>query len=255
MYQAFISIFFETFHEYKGRAFHMSGESYGGRYLPLFASAVVDGNKFAMARNVSEINLQSVLIGNVIISPSYLFLESRVTDKYVWLDARAGPTLLRCSVATSSSNARDCLVGIACRRQRMPLQAEDESFPGVDPIQSIGTCVKLQEALPRCQRMIQEECRDRFDLLACGMAVDFCTSISITPFQALGRSWYDMSEDCRVNVGGKCSSKVLEDALVEYLNKNETKVILGIDPEWKGPWAASSQVVSAAFGAIGSKSR
>ncbi|KAK8845458.1 hypothetical protein IAR55_006171 [Kwoniella newhampshirensis] len=62
--QAFISIFFETFKEFEGRPFHMSGESYGGRYLPVFASAVIDGNKALIAEGKTPINLQSVLIGN-----------------------------------------------------------------------------------------------------------------------------------------------------------------------------------------------
>ncbi|WWC66700.1 uncharacterized protein I206_100604 [Kwoniella pini CBS 10737] len=62
--QAFVSIFFETFKEFEGRAFHMAGESYGGRYLPLFASAVVDGNKKLVKEGKAPINLQSVLIGN-----------------------------------------------------------------------------------------------------------------------------------------------------------------------------------------------
>ncbi|CED82580.1 Serine carboxypeptidases (lysosomal cathepsin A) [Phaffia rhodozyma] len=58
--QAFIAIFFDTFKEFRGRRFHLSGESYGGRYLPLFGAAVVDGNK-----NLKHpINLQSVIIGN-----------------------------------------------------------------------------------------------------------------------------------------------------------------------------------------------
>lgn len=74
--------FFETFKEYQGREFHMAGESYGvssgdfdigkesstdirqGRYLPLFASAVVDGNKDLVALKKQPINLQSVMIGN-----------------------------------------------------------------------------------------------------------------------------------------------------------------------------------------------
>ncbi|RSH85597.1 hypothetical protein EHS25_003736 [Saitozyma podzolica] len=62
--QAFISIFFEAFKEFEGREFHMAGESYGGRYLPLFASAVVDGNKALIKEKKTPINLQSVLIGN-----------------------------------------------------------------------------------------------------------------------------------------------------------------------------------------------
>ncbi|TFK56200.1 hypothetical protein OE88DRAFT_1621164 [Heliocybe sulcata] len=61
---AFISIFFETFNQFAGRPFHMSGESYGGRYLPVFASEVVDQNKVAAAEGRQTINLKSVLIGN-----------------------------------------------------------------------------------------------------------------------------------------------------------------------------------------------
>ncbi|KAK8845643.1 hypothetical protein IAR55_006359 [Kwoniella newhampshirensis] len=60
----FVQMWFETFSEFKGRKFHMAGESYGGRYLPLFASAVLDGNMYAEARNVTPVNLQSVMIGN-----------------------------------------------------------------------------------------------------------------------------------------------------------------------------------------------
>ena len=70
--------FFEAFKEFEGRAFHMSGESYGvsctdflwtaglrkGRYLPLFSSAVYDGNAGLIAEGKAPINIQSVLIGN-----------------------------------------------------------------------------------------------------------------------------------------------------------------------------------------------
>lgn len=37
---AFVYIFHEAFSEFKGRPFHMAGESYAGRYLPVFASEV-----------------------------------------------------------------------------------------------------------------------------------------------------------------------------------------------------------------------
>ncbi|KAF8599601.1 serine carboxypeptidase [Ceratobasidium sp. AG-I] len=62
--QAFVTIFFETFSKFRGREFHMSGESYGGRYLPVFASEIVDQNKRAEAGGFVPINLKSVLIGN-----------------------------------------------------------------------------------------------------------------------------------------------------------------------------------------------
>jgi carboxypeptidase C (cathepsin A) len=60
---AFVFIFFEHFSQFKGRPFHMSGESYGGRYLPLFASAVHDLNPRLVKAGYTPINLTSVLIG------------------------------------------------------------------------------------------------------------------------------------------------------------------------------------------------
>ncbi|KAA1475366.1 serine carboxypeptidase [Dentipellis sp. KUC8613] len=61
---AFIALFFENFSSFKGRAFHLAGESYGGRYVPLFASAVYDQNTELIAAGLTPINLTSVMIGN-----------------------------------------------------------------------------------------------------------------------------------------------------------------------------------------------
>ncbi|TFY74066.1 hypothetical protein EWM64_g9945, partial [Hericium alpestre] len=66
---AFVAIFFENFPSFKNRAFHMSGESYGGRYLPLFASAVYDQNTQLIAAGLTPINLTSVIIGNGLTDP------------------------------------------------------------------------------------------------------------------------------------------------------------------------------------------
>ncbi|KIP06689.1 hypothetical protein PHLGIDRAFT_128117 [Phlebiopsis gigantea 11061_1 CR5-6] len=61
---AFVAIFFEHFSSFKGRAFHMSGESYGGRYIPVFASAIYDQNAKLAAAGLTPINLASAMIGN-----------------------------------------------------------------------------------------------------------------------------------------------------------------------------------------------
>ncbi|EMD36610.1 hypothetical protein CERSUDRAFT_124360 [Gelatoporia subvermispora B] len=61
---AFVAIFFEHFTKFKGRAFHMAGESYGGRYIPVFASEVFDQNAQLEAAGLTPINLSSVMIGN-----------------------------------------------------------------------------------------------------------------------------------------------------------------------------------------------
>ncbi|TBU49291.1 serine carboxypeptidase [Dichomitus squalens] len=61
---AFFVIFFEHFTKFKGRPFHMAGESFGGRYIPVFASAVYDRNADLVYAGLTPINLTSVMIGN-----------------------------------------------------------------------------------------------------------------------------------------------------------------------------------------------
>ncbi|KAI0786433.1 Alpha/Beta hydrolase protein [Abortiporus biennis] len=70
---AFITIFFETFPQFAGRPLHLSGESYGGRYLPVFASYIYDQNQLAKLDGRPTLNLQSVLIGNGITDISTLY--------------------------------------------------------------------------------------------------------------------------------------------------------------------------------------
>ena len=54
---ALLTLFFKQFPEYADKPFHISGESYAGHYIPVFASEILSHKK----RNI---NLQSVLIGN-----------------------------------------------------------------------------------------------------------------------------------------------------------------------------------------------
>ncbi|KAH9855497.1 serine carboxypeptidase [Lenzites betulinus] len=61
---AFMAIFFEHFTKFKGRALHLAGESYGGRYIPAFAAAIYDKNVELVQAGVTPINLTSVMIGN-----------------------------------------------------------------------------------------------------------------------------------------------------------------------------------------------
>ena len=54
---ALLTLFFKQFPEYADLPFHISGESYAGHYIPVFAAEILSHKK----RNI---NLQSVLIGN-----------------------------------------------------------------------------------------------------------------------------------------------------------------------------------------------
>ncbi|PCH41605.1 alpha/beta-hydrolase [Wolfiporia cocos MD-104 SS10] len=70
---AFITIFFEAFPQFAGRALHLAGESYGGRYLPAFASHIYDQNTIAKAAGRGPLNLRGVIIGNGITDISTLY--------------------------------------------------------------------------------------------------------------------------------------------------------------------------------------
>ncbi|KAH8824464.1 peptidase S10, serine carboxypeptidase [Flagelloscypha sp. PMI_526] len=61
----FVAIFFEA-SEFglQGRELHIAGESYGGRYVPLFAARVFDQNAELVREGLTPVNLKSVLIGN-----------------------------------------------------------------------------------------------------------------------------------------------------------------------------------------------
>lgn len=59
----FVALFFEHFTKFKGRRFHMAGESYGGRYLPVFASYLYDQNSALAKLDLTPVNLVSVMIG------------------------------------------------------------------------------------------------------------------------------------------------------------------------------------------------
>ncbi|KAJ7122654.1 serine carboxypeptidase [Mycena crocata] len=61
---SFVAIFFAHFSKFQGRGFHMAGESYAGRYLPLFAAAIYDQNPLLVQAGLPPINLTSIMIGN-----------------------------------------------------------------------------------------------------------------------------------------------------------------------------------------------
>jgi cathepsin A (carboxypeptidase C) len=54
---ALLTLFFKQFPQYAKQDFHISGESYAGHYIPVFASEILSHKK----RNI---NLKSILIGN-----------------------------------------------------------------------------------------------------------------------------------------------------------------------------------------------
>ncbi|KAF9493049.1 serine carboxypeptidase [Pleurotus eryngii] len=54
----------DHFTKFKGRAFHLTGESYAGRYLPVYASEIYDQNARLVEQGLTPINLTSIMIEN-----------------------------------------------------------------------------------------------------------------------------------------------------------------------------------------------
>ncbi|KAH9916734.1 serine carboxypeptidase [Epithele typhae] len=84
---AFVAIFFHHFDNLKGRKFHMTGESYAGRMIPVFAAAVHDQNARLVKAGLAPINLDSIVLGNgctnfMIMTLSYYDIQCEYQQDY-----------------------------------------------------------------------------------------------------------------------------------------------------------------------------
>ncbi|TDL20456.1 alpha/beta-hydrolase [Rickenella mellea] len=172
---AFVAIFFETFHKFKGRGFHLSGESYAGRYLPVYASEIYDQNAKLAAANLTTVNLKSVLIGNGQVD----FFQQLKSYYH-----------MQCT-------------GVV-----------------VAPMQPISTCVRMQKAIPRCEKWTKAACVDHFDLMECEASLSFCETELILPYIEKGYNPYDVTKMC-------CYEEPLW--IEQYLNQPSVRSTLGID--------------------------
>lgn len=76
---AFLQLFFSEYTQYANSPFHISGESYGGHYLPAISSEIIRHNKAIPEIRAQDdpikINFQSMLIGNGWTEPLTQFKE------------------------------------------------------------------------------------------------------------------------------------------------------------------------------------
>ncbi|PCH38417.1 serine carboxypeptidase [Wolfiporia cocos MD-104 SS10] len=198
---AFVAIFFEHFSKFKGRSFHMAGESYGGRYIPVFASAVYDQNVRLIEAGATPVNLTSVMIGN------------GCTD---W------------ATMTSSYYDMQCL----------PVS--------VPPVQDISSCVRMKQAVPRCQDMLQASCVDKFDSIGCEAANLFCSAEISEPFYATGYNPYDVSKLCDGPISDTLCYPVTK-SIGAYLDRPDIRAQIGVDPSLTANFSSCNMQVNSAF--------
>ncbi|CDZ97775.1 serine carboxypeptidase [Phaffia rhodozyma] len=204
--QAFISIFIETFKEFQDRPLHLSGESYGGRYLPVFAAAIYDGNKALIKVGSKPINLKSILIGN------------GLTDTY---------SMVRGYYQHSCTN-----------------------LSGVGPILNVFQCQAMAAAIPRCEKMLKDECLDRADPLGCGNAMSFCAEVVSGPFFSAERNPYDISKSCTIDELSEFLCYPETQKIAKYLDQPWVRQKIGANPDL-GKFQSCSPAVGSAFHAAG----
>ncbi|KAK4991611.1 hypothetical protein LTR66_006493 [Elasticomyces elasticus] len=170
---ALLALFFKQFPEYAKQSFHISGESYAGHYIPVFASEILSHKK----RNI---NLQSVLIGN------------GLTD------------------------------GLTQYAYYRPMACGDGGWPAV---LDAGECTAMDNALPRCQSLIQN-CYNSESVWSCVPASIYCNNALLQPYQRTGQNVYDVRGKC------KDSSNLCYEELgwiSDYLNEKEVMKALGAE--------------------------
>ncbi|KAG8739484.1 hypothetical protein FRC10_005580 [Ceratobasidium sp. 414] len=185
---SFLELFVNRFPKYSD-TLHISGESYGGTYLPNIAHVINSKNKEIRAREaqgllpkpkVQKLNLASVLIGNGLTEPHTQFAS-------------------------------------------VPEYACDGPYPVFDT--NGPQCRSLRAKVPTCQRLIKS-CYDHNNRLTCVPAALYCWSQLFGSFQQLGLNPYDVRRKCKKDEDGDLCYRQLE-WVETYLNNDKVKAQLG----------------------------
>ncbi|THH02964.1 hypothetical protein EW145_g6648 [Phellinidium pouzarii] len=178
---AFVAMFFETFSNFRGCNFHLAGESYGGRVLPIYAAAIYDLNAVLAANSLTPIKLKSIMLGNGWTDVFHVFRSYYV---------------MQCTNAS------------------------------LGPVQTINTCVRMKQILPRCESRLRTNCIEHFDRIDCMSSSNFCRVELFDPLLALGYDYHDISRKCDTDVDCYPEHQDIE----AYLNSPSTRMELGVDP-------------------------
>lgn len=186
---AFLQLFISKFPQYSKLPFSIAGESYGGRYLPLFANHIWEQNK-ALQKVGSQskaapqhINLDTVLIGNGLTVADVQF---------------------------------PAVYDFAC--------GADNKYRLFDPESS--TCTSLMSKGQTCKSLV-EQCYKYDSTFTCTPAALYCWSSMYKPMQETGLNLYDVRKTCdREKDGPLCYPQM--EAIEKYLNQPDIKKQLGV---------------------------
>ncbi|KAJ7144487.1 serine carboxypeptidase [Mycena epipterygia] len=196
----FIAIFFAYFKKFQGRGFHMTGESFGGRSVPVYAAAVYDQNALLVKAGIPPINISSVMLGNGMTD-----MPSMMPAWYEIQCSSASVAPVQDIRYVSRDVSKMSLYSIQCR-----------------------ICVEMKARLSRCTNWMKEACQDQFDFISCGAATTFCWESMMDPYLATGLNLYDMTKRCGGD-SGLCYDEI--DEITKYLNRKDVQALLGVDPQ------------------------
>ncbi|CAO1619409.1 unnamed protein product [Parajaminaea phylloscopi] len=191
----FLRIFLSAFERFHGNELHLAGESYGGRYIPQFATEVADRNhkiredarrKQTDVDPKALINLKSIIIGNGIVD----LYDQMLTEH-----------------------------AFACTRQG-----------GYGPPKfDIKSCERRHFWTQRCARTLKHNCRDNYEDNACAAEVSACERVlGAQAWIAAGYNVYDVSDDCRDGMEVLCYG--ITAAIEAYLNSDDVRELIGAAP-------------------------
>lgn len=103
-----------------------------------------------------------------------------------------------------------------------PMACGDGGWPAV---LSETECQSMENALPRCQSLIQN-CYDIESVWTCVPASIYCNNAMMGPYQKTGQNVYDVRSKCE-DSGNLCYSAL--GYITEYLNKQEVMEELGVE--------------------------
>ncbi|KAK1217826.1 hypothetical protein PQX77_019499 [Marasmius sp. AFHP31] len=219
---AFVAIFFENFSKFKGRPLHMAGESYGGRYIPVFASAIYDQNVELIEAGLTPVNLSSIMIGKLHVSPTMLPHE-----------------LTHATTGNGGTDFWEFLwshYDFACTEATLP------------PVLSISTCVRMKQIVARCKKWTKAACVDQYDVISCGAAAEWCQIEIDMPYLDTGLNPYDYSRKCEGEYVDTLCYPITKH-INAYLSDPHLRKQLGVDshPSIPKNYSGVSWDVKAAF--------
>jgi len=188
---AFLQIFFNEYKQYGQLDFHIAGESYAGHYIPVIANEVLSYNHAVAGIHSGCTKYNINPKTSTIINFKSVLIGNGLVDPLV-------------------------------QYKYYPDMACNSSYP---PVLDDDACDGMRSAYPKCAHLISN-CYKSKSVFSCLPATMYCNKEMIGPYQRSGKNPYDVRKDCE----GNSLCYPLLDSIEKYLNREDVKRKLGVDP-------------------------